>query len=56
MNNVQSRVSAVEGRTSQLSATGNYGGKIDSDQINIPFLCGGDPAVWGSFSFEGLDC
>jgi hypothetical protein len=56
LNAVSGRVGTVEGRTSQLSTSGGYTGQIDSDQINIPFLCSGDPAVWGLFSFSGLDC
>ena len=47
----------LESKASQLATSGAYLGKIDGDQINIPFSCAESPAVWGyGLIQQGLDC
>lgn len=50
---LSSRLYTVEGRTRRLDSSGNYTGTIDGGDIDVPFGCGGDLAVW---SYFGLDC
>jgi hypothetical protein len=65
VSNLTFKIRTLQNRTSQLSSSGSYSGTIqgfqisgdiDAGQIEVPFLCTGDPAVWSTLSFGGLDC
>jgi hypothetical protein len=65
VSNLKFKVRTLQNRTSQLSSSGSYSGTIqgfqisgdiDAGQIEVPFLCTGDPAIWSIFSTGGLDC
>lgn len=56
VSDLRADTNTLQSKTSQLATSGAYLGKVDGDQINIPFLCGGEPAMWSTFSVDGLDC
>ena len=52
---LRSRVVSLEAKTSNLDFLGLYTADIDADQVDTPFFCSGEPAVWRSLG-QGLEC